>query len=367
MTSLLPQKSTAFLNLVFTVLFGFAGPASALLPDEQNNIDVYKSCSPAVVNITATTLRQDFFFQVYPQKGLGSGVIIRNDGIILTNYHVIGEQAVEVEVTLTDKSSFPAKVLGRDRDSDLAVIKIDAKGKKLVALDMAAWETLAVGQKTLAIGNPFGLGGSLTVGTVSSLGRDIRASNDSAVIKDVIQTDAAINPGNSGGPLLDSSGKIIGINAQIYSQSGGSEGIGFAISVNTLKRVVPQLIEFGKVSRPWLGVEGLGLPGAILNRLGVPAESGVMLVGVYRSSPAALAGLKPATGEARFGYRALPVGGDVITQLDNTPVTTVRDIADYINDKKKGDKVVVHYYRAKQKKTATVTLTYPPNLNAQSL
>jgi len=366
MTSFSLLKSISF-KVFALFLLVHAGGAFGLLSDEQNSVEVYKSSSPAVVNITATTLRQNYFFEVYPQKGLGSGVIIRNDGVILTNNHVIGQQTAEVEVTLSDKSVFPAKVLGRDPDSDLAVLKIDPKGKKLVALEMGNWETLAVGQKTLAIGNPFGLGGSLTVGIVSSLGRDIRASAESPIIKDVIQTDAAINPGNSGGPLLDSAGKLIGINSQIFSQSGGSEGIGFAISVNTLKKVVPQLLQFGKVNRPWLGVEGIGLPGAILNQLNIPADFGVMLVGVYRGGPAQSAGLKPATKEIRFGFRALPVGGDVITQLDNTPVSTVRDIADYVSDKKKGDKIVVHYFRGKQKKTATLVLTYPPSSSGQSL
>lgn len=364
MISLSPQKLTVSLSFFFLLVSGIS--RAALLPDEQNNIDIYKTASQAVVNITATTLRQYYFFEVVPQKGLGSGVIIRPDGVILTNNHVVG-QASEVEVTLSDKSTHPAKVLGSDPVSDLAVIKIDPKGKKLTALDFGTWEALSVGQKTLAIGNPFGLGGSLTVGIISSLGRDIRASAESPIIKDVIQTDTAINPGNSGGPLLDSTGKIIGINAQIYSQSGGSEGIGFAISVKTLKRVVPQLIEGGKVSRPWLGIEGFGIPGTLLGQLGIPAESGVMLVGVYRQSPAHNAGLKPATKEVLFRYRQIPVGGDVITQIDNTPVNNVRDIADVIADKKKGDTVVVHYYRGREKKTATVTLSYPPSSTNRSL
>lgn len=359
------QRSTIFFSFSLLVLL-ITSRSYGLLPDEQNNVDVYKAASPAVVNITATTLQQNYFFEVYPQKGLGSGVIIRPEGIILTNNHVIG-QAVEVEVTLADKSQFPAKVLGRDPGSDLAVIKIDPKGKKLVAIDFSSWDGLAVGQKTLAIGNPFGLGGSLTVGIISSLGRDIRSSPESPIIKDVIQTDAAINPGNSGGPLLDSAGKIIGINTQIYSQSGGSEGIGFAISVKTLKRVVPQLIEFGRVNRPWLGIEGLGLPGGLLAQWGIPAESGVMLVGVYKGSPAALAGLKPATREAVLGYRRIPIGGDIITEIDNTAVATVRDIADLIADKKKGDTVTVNYFRNNKKSSVKVTLTYPPTPGNRSL
>jgi S1-C subfamily serine protease len=338
----------------------------AFLPDEKNNIDIYQRINPAVVNVTTTVLQRDFFLNVIPQKGLGSGVLIRADGYILTNNHVIGN-AVDVQVTLHDKSIYPAKVIGRDPDSDLAVLKIEVKGKKLPTVDFAAWEGLAVGQKVLAIGNPFGLGGSLTVGIVSSLGRDIRASPESPVTKDVIQTDAAINPGNSGGPLLDSSGKLIGINAQIYSQSGGSEGIGFAISIKTLKKVVPQLIEFGQVLRPWLGLEGVGLPPGILQNVGVPAPYGVMLVDIYDGGPADKAGLKRATKELVFGYRAIPLGGDVVFKMDNTPITSTRDMLDYIAEKKAGDSITVHYYRGTSKRTTTLKLTLPPDARAKSL
>jgi putative serine protease PepD len=337
----------------------------AYLPDEQNNIDIYKAASPAVVNITATTLQRNFWFDLMPQKGLGSGAIIKPEGYILTNEHVIG-RATDVEVTLQDKSQYPAKVVGRDPDSDLAILKIDTKGKKLAAIDFGTWEALAVGQKVLAIGNPFGLGGSLSVGIVSSLGRDIRASAQSPIIKDVIQTDAAINPGNSGGPLLDSSGKLIGINAQIYTQSGGSEGIGFAISIKTLKKVVPELIQFGQVLRPWVGLEGVGLPEPLLQSLEVPVKQGVMIVDVYTGSPAAKAGIRRANQEARWGYRIIPVGGDIIFQIDNTPVGTIRDILDYISDKKNGDSVTLHYYRGKAKKSSAIKLTLPPDAKLKS-
>jgi S1-C subfamily serine protease len=346
--------------------FLLARSGNAYLPDEKNSIDIYQKINPAVVNVTTTMLQRDFFLNVIPQKGLGSGVIIRPDGYILTNEHVIG-QAVDVQVTLSDKSILPAKVVGRDPDSDLAVIKIESKVKKLPTVDFGTWESLAVGQKVLAIGNPFGLGGSLTVGVVSSLGRDIRASDQSPVIKDVIQTDASINPGNSGGPLLDSSGKLIGINAQIFSQSGGSEGIGFAISIKTLKQVVPQLIEFGQVLRPWLGLEGVGLPRELLSYLGVPSQYGVMLVDLYEDSPAAKAGLKPATKELVFGFRSIPVGGDVVYKIDKTPITTTRDILDYIAEKKTGDTITIYYCRGSSKRTASVKLTLPPNSRAKSL
>lgn len=349
-----------------SILFFSVLAHGAFLPDEQNNIDIYKKINPAVVNITATTLARDFFFDLVPQKGLGSGVIIKPEGYVLTNEHVIGK-AVEVEVTLYDKTQYSAKVVGRDPDSDLAVLKIEPKDKKLTSVEFGQPEVLAVGQKTLAIGNPFGLGGSLTVGVISSLGRDIRASLQSPIIKDVIQTDASINPGNSGGPLLDSSGKLIGINAQIYSQSGGSEGIGFAISIKTLNKVVPQLIQYGEVLRPWFGIEGVGLSEGLLANFGIPVKQGVMIVGIYGRSPAEKAGLKAASKELVYGFRSIPYGGDVIFQLDSTPIGTARDILDYISDKKNGDSIVLHYYRGKSKKTQTVKLTLPPRVVGKSL
>jgi len=339
--------------------------AFALLPDEQNNVDVYQKTNPAVVNITATTLRQDFFFEVVPQKGVGSGAILRPDGYIVTNHHVVG-QAVNVEVTLFDKTQYPAKVVGLDPDSDLAILKINPKGKKLTSLDLGTAEGLMVGQKVLAIGNPFSFGGSLSTGVISSIGRDIRATTG-RLIRDIIQTDAAINPGNSGGPLLDSSGKLIGINTQIFSPSGGSHGIGFAISVKTLKKIVDQLIQFGKVLRPDLGIDAVGLGVDLLEFLGAPAERGVMILALDKSGPAAKAGLKAANRERVIGFRRIPVGGDIIYQVDDVPVGTLRDILDHISDKKAGEVVTIHYIRGKNKLAAKVKLTIPAALAGESL
>ena len=342
---------------LFKCFFGFSLVGSLVfgrLVDEQNNVDVYQRCNPAVVNITAVTLTRDFFFEVVPQKGVGSGAIIRADGYIVTNDHVVGN-AQNVEVTLSDKSQFPARVVGTDPDSDLAVLKIDPKGKKLTALEFATAENLAVGQKVLAIGNPFGLGGSLTVGVISSLGRDIRTQTD-RLIKDIIQTDAAINPGNSGGPLMDSSGKLIGINAQIVSRSGGSEGIGFAINVKTVRMIADQLIQFGRVLRPDLGIEGVGLSPSLFNALGIPTPRGVMVTEVYARSAAKSAGLKPANRELVYGFRRIPMGGDVIYQIDDSPISTMRDIFDYLSEKKVDDTVTVHFVRGKGKQTIQVKL-----------
>ena len=337
-----------------------------MLPDEQNNVDVYKRCNPSVVNITTVTLRRDFFFDAVPQQGMGSGAIIKADGYILTNHHVIG-QAQQVEVTLWDKSTFPARVVGLDPDSDLAILKIDTKGKVLSALELGTGAPeLMVGQKVLAIGNPFGLGGSLSVGVISQLGRDIRAETK-RLIKDVIQTDAAINPGNSGGPLLDSAGKMIGVNAQIFSNSGGSEGIGFAISVETVKKILPQLIQFGQVLRPELGMSGVGLSDALLNALGIDTDHGVMVMEMDPRGLAAKAGLKPADRELILGFRRIPVGGDIITQVDGTQVATMTDVLDAISEKKVGDVAVFHVMRGKAKRTVNVKMALPSRKNGKSL
>jgi S1-C subfamily serine protease len=357
MTLFWQQKSTLFRNLGLGLAV-LSSVSLARLADEQNNVDVYQRCNAAVVNITAVTLTRDFFFEVVPQKGVGSGAIIRPDGYIVTNDHVVGN-AQNVEVTLSDKSQFPAKVVGTDPDSDLAVLKIDPRGKKLTSLDFAGTESLAVGQKVLAIGNPFGLGGSLTVGVISSLGRDIRTQTD-RLIKDIIQTDAAINPGNSGGPLLDSSGKLIGINAQIVSRSGGSEGIGFAINVKTVKKITEQLIQFGRVLRPDLGIEGVGLSPALFNSLGIPTPRGVMVTDIYRDSAAKTAGFRPADRELVSGFRRIPIGGDVIFQIDDAPITSMRDIFDYLSEKKVNDIVIVHFVRGKSKQTVSVRLKALP-------
>ncbi|MSP19729.1 MAG: trypsin-like serine protease [Bdellovibrionales bacterium] len=345
------------LTIAFKFYFGLGLISSlsmARLADEQNNVEIYQKYNPAVVNITAVTLTRDFFFEIVPQKGVGSGAVIRSDGYIVTNDHVVGS-AQNVEVTFSDKSQFPAKVIGTDPDSDLTILKIEPQGKKLTVLDFGVSEGLAVGQKVLAIGNPFGLGGSLSVGVISSLGRDIRTQTD-RLIKDIIQTDAAINPGNSGGPLMDSSGKLIGINAQIVSRSGGSEGIGFAINVKTVKKITEQLIQFGKILRPDLGVEGVGLSPSLFSSLGIPTPRGVMITEVVEKSAAKIVGLKSADKELVYGFRRIPIGGDVIYQIDEAPISSMRDIYDYLSEKKINDMVLVYFVRGSSKRTVRVKL-----------
>lgn len=338
---------------------------AALLEDEKNNVQVYEKCIGSVVNITATTLRQDFFFQITPQQGLGSGVIIRSDGYIVTNDHVVGS-AAKVEVTFSDKHTLPAEVIGTDPDSDLAVIRVNPAGRTLKAITMGDAKELKVGMKTLAIGNPFGLGGSLSVGIISSVGRDIRATTD-RLIKNVIQTDTAINPGNSGGPLLGSSGKLMGVNTQILSAGGGSDGIGFAISVDTVRKVAEQLIQYGRVLRPDLGMDGIGLPPNVLNAFEIPSKNGVMITALNSEGLASKAGLKAADREVVLGFRPFLYGGDVIFKIDDKPVHTMRDLLDYVDDRKLGDTVTLHFFRGKKRRSEKIKLELPVSLKRKSL
>ncbi len=356
------MKTLLFFFVLSFVASGQTKSGPAFLEDEKNNISIYEKCSPAVVNITATTLRRDFFFDVIPQRGAGSGVVIRPDGYIVTNHHVVGD-AAKVEVTFADKTSLPAKVVGADPDSDLAVLKVEKQ--KLPTIEYGTYP-LKVGQKTLAIGNPFGLGGSLSTGIISSLGRDIRATTD-RLIRDIIQTDTAINPGNSGGPLLDSSGALIGINSQIISPSGANSGVGFAISVQTVKRVVEQLILYGQVLRPDLGMFGVGYSAALLQTLGLPLKNGIMITELDAAGLAAKAGLRAADREAVIGFRRFPFGGDIIFKVDDTPVQNWRDLQDFVFDKKVGDKVTIHFMRGNTKRSVVITLRLPDTIRAKSL
>ncbi|HBR58357.1 MAG TPA: peptidase S1, partial [Blastocatellia bacterium] len=230
---------------------GISDPSQ--VSDEQNSIEVYRTISPGVAFINTTSYVQDFWGDVREGQGNGSGSVIDNDGHILTNYHVI-ENAQKVTVNFGGEKVFPAKIVGGDPDTDLAVIKIDPPATGMTVVPMGDSDKLVVGQKVLAIGNPFGLDRTLTTGVISGLQRPIRARNNRP-IDAAIQTDASINPGNSGGPLLDKYGKMIGINSQILSPAGGSVGVGFAVPINTARRVVPQLIQFGEVKRPKLGVQ----------------------------------------------------------------------------------------------------------------
>jgi len=275
--------------------------------DEKNNIAVYEKVADGVVNVTSTAIQMDFFFNAFPTQGSGSGSMIDIKGHILTNHHVVAN-AQKLEVTLADGSKWPAKLIGSDPDNDLAVIKIDAPKEKLKVIPMGDSKNLRIGQKVLAIGNPFGLQRTLTTGIISSLGRTIH-SEVGTLIEDVIQTDAAINPGNSGGPLLNSDGEIVGINSAIISPSGGSVGIGFAIPVNAAKRVVPELIAKGYVTHPWIGATIQPLIPEVAKFLKLKIERGAMIAEVAKGGPADEAGMKGGNQRVQVGNMIVIVGG----------------------------------------------------------
>jgi S1-C subfamily serine protease len=334
------------------------GSAEPVTDDERNNIDVYRQVSPGVVNVNTVTYVRDFFY-VYPQEGGGSGSIIDERGYILTNYHVV-EGARKLTVTLANGGKYAATYVGGDADTDLAVIKIDAPKEKFTVVKMSDSSRLVVGQKVLAIGNPFGFGHTLTEGIISALERPIRAENG-RIIEGAIQTDASINPGNSGGPLLNSHGEMIGINSQIITPSQGSVGIGFAIPVNLAKRFVPDLIAHGRVIRPWLGVEFLPVPvSQIAGDLGLPVDSGLMVSQVYEAQSADRAGVRGGSTPVRVGGRVFYLGGDIITSLDGEKINSLDDVQRVLNRHQPGDTMAAEVVRANRRMTLSVKLMAKP-------
>jgi S1-C subfamily serine protease len=316
---------------------------AALTEEERNNIAVYEKVADGVVNVTSTAVQMDFFFNAFPAQGSGSGSVIDMKGHILTNNHVVAN-AQKLEVTLGDESKWPAKLVGSDPDSDLAVIKIEAPREKLKVIPMGDSKQLRIGQKVLAIGNPFGLQRTLTTGIISSLGRTIR-SEIGTLMEEIIQTDAAINPGNSGGPLLDSQGEIIGINSAIISPSGGSVGIGFAIPVNTAKRLIPELLAKGYVTYPYIGATILSLFPDVAKYLKLKVERGAMISEVAKGGPADKAGLRGGNQKIQVGNTILIAGGDIVVKADQHEVKTNDELIRYIREKKPGDTIVLHVYR----------------------
>jgi S1-C subfamily serine protease len=322
-------------------------PRGDLAEDEKTTIQIFKQASPAVVHITTLNVRQDEFSLSVLQipRGTGSGFIWDQDGRVVTNYHVI-KGADEARVTLADQSSWKARLVGAYPDKDLAVLVIDAPKDRLHTLPLGTAHDLQVGQKAFAIGNPFGLDRTLTTGVVSALGREME-SVTKRTMKDMIQTDAAINPGNSGGPLLDSAGRLIGVNTAIYSVSGGYSGIGFAIPVDEVNRVVPHLIRYGKVVRAGLGVDLA--PEQVTRQLGL---KGALLYTVRPDGPAAQAGLQPTRRDQSNRLRL----GDVIVALDGRPVRSANDLLDMLEQHRAGDTVEVTVLREGETHRATVTL-----------
>jgi S1-C subfamily serine protease len=333
--------------------------------DEQNNIDIYKANSLATVNVNTVVYERDFFFQVYPRKGMGSGFIINQEGEIVTNNHVIaGSQNITVTLTdHNDQKQYKAKVLGFDRRNDLALLKIGAD-HKLPFVHLGDSDNILVGQKVLAIGNPFGLAGTLTTGIVSSLGRSLQ-NEDGNNLEGLIQTDAAINPGNSGGPLLDSRGNVIGINTAIYSPQAangeaGSVGIGFAIPIARAKAMLEEFRTTGHISRPVLGVQAYPVAGDLARALRLPASGGLLVQEVQQGSPAEEAGLRGPTGSVIAGMTQIGTGGDLITEIDGKPVETQDALRRALNQKKAGDKMVLTVIRGGKSVKVTVTLGSAP-------
>lgn len=321
--------------------------------DELNNVEVYRAMSPGVVFITSSSAGGRGLFDYRERRGAGSGSVIDKQGHILTNEHVVA-RAGRITVSLGGERTYTARVVGRDPDTDLAVIKIDAPASELTVVPFGDSESLAVGQKVLAIGNPFGLDRTLTTGVISGLQRPLRGTNN-RLIEGAIQTDASINPGNSGGPLLDSRGRLIGINSQILSSSGGSNGIGFAVPVNIAKRVVPQLIRSGYVTRPRLGVTTRSLR-SFDGQAALPATGGILVFDVAPGSAAATAGLRPT----RQGANGEVVLGDIIVSLDGEGVDDNGDLSRILDRREVGDTVRVEIVRDRSRLTLPVRLLAAP-------
>jgi S1-C subfamily serine protease len=328
-----------------------AAPGESLDGEEQNNISVYKKNIPSVVNVTSRAMTFDFFYGLVPQEGQGSGFVIDKEGHILTNYHVIAD-ARQVEVTMHNRKKYKATIVGTDPSHDLAVIQI--KAPELIPAVLGDSRNLQVGQKVFAIGNPFGLAGTMTRGIVSSI-RPVREPNG-AMIDEAIQTDAAINPGNSGGPLMNWHGEVIGINTMILSNSNQSAGIGFAIPINTAKAVLNDLMTLGRVRRPALGVRTVPVSPELAEEIGLPVDFGLLIIGVVPGSSAEQAGLQAGSERAYLGNIPIMLGGDLIVAIDGQKIEDQDDLTQMMNNHRAGDSVKVTIYRNKKKMDVEVSL-----------
>src|SRR5216683_3056669 len=327
---------------------------AALTTDESINVRIYRQASAAVANILTKATEYDFFMDPVPVEGAGSGFVIDPRGYILTNFHVV-EGAQSIEVVLGDQSHHPAKYIGADQRNDVALIKIDPKGKHLSALPLGDSGAIQVGQKVLAIGNPFGFQSTLTTGVVSALGRTVQTSQ-TTFIDEAIQTDAAINRGNSGGPLINSHGEVIGINSAIYTPTGTTAGIGFAIPINTAKNIANDLMTDGRVHRAFLGVQTMPVGGWLAEALDLPVQEGLLIEAVTRGGPAAAAGLHGGDRQVLAGMRRIAIGGDVIVAIDDQKIASPFDMNVILNRKRPGDTVKVSIYRGGKKMDIPVKL-----------
>src|ERR1700726_823308 len=329
-----------------------------LVGDEVINVKIYTQAAPAVANIVTRTLEYDVFMEPVPVEGAGSGFVIDPRGYILTNFHVVqGAQAISV--TLGDRSHYDAKFIGADERNDIAMVKIDPKDRKLPALTMGDSDSLQVGQHVLAIGNPFGFQSTLTTGVVSALGRTVQ-TGQTTVIDGAIQTDAAINQGNSGGPLLNSHGEVIGINSAIYTPSGTTAGIGFAIPINSAKRIAHDLMTDGRVHQAFLGVQTISVAGQLAEALDLPAQEGLLVESATKGGPAAAAGIHGGDRVVRAGMQRIAIGGDLIVAVDGNKVASPFDLNIILNRKRPGDTVTLTIYRGGKKVEMPVKLGERP-------
>jgi 2-alkenal reductase len=325
--------------------------ATSLLPQEQLLADLYTVVNPSVVNINMTMARGE---------GAGSGFVYDMQGHIITNNHVV-EGADNIYVTFSDGKMVPATVVGTDANSDLAVIKVDVAAAELHPVTLGESATLRVGQMGIVIGNPFGLEGTMTAGIISALGRVLPASSSRYAMVDLIQTDAPINPGNSGGPLLDSAGRVIGVNTMIFSDSGTSSGVGMAVPVDTVKQVVPQLLEKGTYAHPWLGLSGMSVTPVLSEALSLPVQQGVLIESVVNGGPAEKAGLRGGAQQQTVNGADIAVGGDIIVAIGGTEVQSFDDVVGYLaRNTQAGQKLEITVLRDGQRQTFTVTVGERP-------
>jgi S1-C subfamily serine protease len=360
----LPESSAA-VNPPAFVPVQFTGNGTSrltgLTQDEQNNIEIYDRANKAVVYITTVTIEYSWMFEAVPREGTGSGVIIDQDGHVLTNYHVI-KGADEIRITLSDGTEVAGRTIGSDPENDLAVLKFDPKGRALTTIPLGSSTGLKVGMKVLAIGNPFGFDRTLTEGIVSGLARPLQ-TEDGYMIRETIQTDAAINPGNSGGPLLNSHGELIGINSAIYSPSGASAGVGFAIPVNTARRIADELIRYGQVRRGWIDIDPIQIFPSLASYFKLAVQKGV-LVSAARTNAlqAGIRGGDPSRA-VRTGRTIIYGGGDIIVSVDKQKVESYSDLMNALEDTKPGEIVEVRVIRNGQEKTLSVKLAQRPSLS----
>jgi S1-C subfamily serine protease len=355
------QEDAGPLGIIAEALAVFSSAGySDYTESEQQNIDIYEKYNKAVVNITKQDYQYNLFLEAIPESesGSGSGSIIDQEGHIVTNYHVI-DGVDEIYVSLYDGTSYVGKVIGKDKENDLAIVKIDPKGVKLTTIDFGSSKNLKIGQKVLAIGNPFGYDRTLTVGIVSGLNRPIKTDKN-LIMLNMIQTDASINPGNSGGPLIDSRGRMIGINSSIFTTTGGSMGIGFAAPVDTAVRVIPELIEYGKVVRGWIDINPVQLDSRIAAYGGLETDAGIIVSKVETGGKAETAGIRGGSEKVKYGDLIFYLDGDIIVEIAGIIISDFADYFSALESTKPGDTIDVVVMRGNKRINLDVELVERP-------